>query len=102
MSSPRPLRIRSDVPATLPPLRCRSQAMLRRSSCGNMELIWVICAGSTARLREEPLLLLPPEEEDMGLLRYQRMAKKPTSATARSWGMLIEVSVWAIFAVTFT
>jgi hypothetical protein len=33
------------------------------------------------------------------LLRYQRMAKKPTRATARSWGILIDVSVWAIVAV---
>jgi len=46
------------------------------------------------------LLLLPPGEEDVGgLLRYHRMAKKPTRATARSCGMLIEVSVWAIVAV---
>ena len=50
---------------------------------------------------------LPPREEegdgagasDAGLLSNQRMAKKPTSATARSWGMLIEVSVWAMVAV---
>ena len=27
------------------------------------------------------------------------MAKKPTSATARSCGMLIDVSVWAMVAV---
>ena len=86
----------------MPPLRCRSQAMLRRSSCGNMALTWEIWAGSTARLlREEPamLLLLPGAEEPGGLLKYQRMAKKPTRATARSCGMLIEVSVWAMVAV---
>ena len=65
-----------------------------------MALTWVICAGSTARLREVPaLLLLPGAEEPGGLLKYQRMAKKPTRATARSCGMLIEVSVWAMLAV---
>jgi hypothetical protein len=65
-----------------------------------MALTWVIWAGSTARLRdEEALLPLPPEEEEGGgLLRYQRIAKKPTRATARSCGMLIEVSVWAMLA----
>ena len=74
--------------------------MLRRSSCGNMALTWVICAGSTPRFaRDELLLLLPLGEEGGGLLRYQRMAKKPTSATARSCGMLIDVSVWAMVAV---
>lgn len=45
------------------------------------------------------LLPLPGEDDPGGLLRYQRRAKKPTRATARSWGMLIEVSVWAIVAV---
>lgn len=30
-------------------------------------------------------------DDEIGLLRYQRMAKKPTRATARIWGMLIEV-----------
>jgi hypothetical protein len=48
------------------------------------------------------LLLLLPGEEGGGLLRYQRMAKKPTRATARSWGMLIDVSVWAMVAVLWS
>lgn len=30
-------------------------------------------------------------EGEVGLLRNQRMARKPTRATAMSWGMLIEV-----------
>ena len=67
-----------------------------------MALTWEIWAGATARLlREAPALLLPlpGEEEPGGLLRYQRMAKKPTRATARSCGMLIDVSVWAMVAV---
>ena len=34
----------------------------------------------------------------VGLLRYQRRARKPTIATAISWGMLIEVCVSAILA----
>lgn len=68
-----------------------------------MALTWVIWAGSTARLREVPALLLLPDEEAPpgGLLKYQRMAKKPTRATARSCGMLIEVSVWAMVAVVY-
>lgn len=75
--------------------------MLRRSSCGNMALTWAICAGSTPRLARDELLLLLllPGEEGGGLLRYQRMAKKPTSATARSCGMLIDVSVCAMVTV---
>ena len=52
-------------------------------------------------MREVPALLLLPGEEAPpgGLLKYQRIAKKPTRATARSCGMLIEVSVWAMVAV---
>lgn len=78
--------------------------MLRASSCGNMLLICTICAGSTARLRVLRALLDVPVLEVLvvvgrGLFMYQRRAKKPTSATARSCGMLIEVSVWAMVAV---
>lgn len=77
--------------------------MLRASSCGNMLLICAICAGSTARLRVLRALLLLEEvvlvDVGRGLFMYQRRAKKPTSATARSCGMLIEVSVWAMVAV---
>ena len=32
-----------------------------------------------------------------GLLKNHLMARKPTSATAMSWGMFIEVSWWAMF-----
>jgi len=63
-----------------------------------MALTCATCAGSTPRFAREELLLLPGVEGG-GLLRYQRMAKKPTSATARSCGMLIDVSVCAMFAV---
>lgn len=52
-----------------------------------MALICSIFALSTA------LLPLADEEEppEGGLFMNQRIARKPTRATARSWGMLIEV-----------
>ena len=61
--------------------------MVRRSSCGKTAETWLTFAMSTC---------LEPREDvgavgDVGLLRYQRMAKKPTRATAMICGMLIDV-----------
>ena len=49
-------------------------------------LVMSICCRPPLRLDAEA-----EEGEEEGLLRNQRMAKKPTSATAMIWGMLIEV-----------
>lgn len=93
MSSPRPPSTLSVVAATFPPFRCRSHAMLRRSRSGKILWIESTFATSTGRpalaLDEEPELLA--EAPPAGLERYHRMARKPTRATARSCGILIEV-----------
>ena len=66
--------------------------------------IWVIFCGSIPRLLPEVLFVGLVVVEGLvvvvgtGLLRYQRKARKPTIATAISWGMLIEVCVSAILA----
>lgn len=60
-----------------------------------MEVTWLILVTSTCLpLREEEEG--GGAEAEAGLLRNQRMAKKPTMATARIWGMLIEVWLSAI------
>ena len=85
------------VAATLEPLAFRSQAMERGSTCGNMAETWAILVGSTScpALRLLPLAFVevPDDEETEGLLRNQRMAKKPTRATAMICGRLMEVCV---------
>ena len=67
--------------------------MVRWSSCGNMAETCEILVGSTFRVRDEDdELEAAPVEGEEGLLRYQRIARKPTRATAKSCGMFIEVS----------
>ena len=91
VSSARPLRTFSVVAATFPPLRDRSQAMARRSSCGNMCAIWSICAGLTrgaARLAATGRATLL-----VGLLRYHRTANTVTTTKTSICGMLSVCSV---------
>ena len=62
-----------------------------------MAFICSIFALSTALLFLEPEEEPFEEDEEGGLFMNQRSARKPTRATARSWGMLIEVcEAWAI------
>ena len=88
LSNPLPPSTRSVVAATFPPFQCKSHAIVLRSSCGNMAATWSTLLTSTCRPREDELFGGVVEG---GLLRYQRIARKPTRATAMSWGMLIEV-----------
>ena len=88
VSRARPPRTRSMVASTFPPFRWRSHAILRRSSWGNTEEICSTLLGSTWCRREPDAEL--DVEDDEGLLMNHRIARKPTTATAMSWGMLID------------
>lgn len=94
LSKPLPPKTLSVVAATFPPFRCRSHAIALRSSCGNIADTWSTLLTSTCRSREEELGV-----DDAGLLRNHRIARKPTSATAMSCGMLIEVWLSAMLDV---
>lgn len=90
VSRPRPLSTLSVVAEALPPFRCRSHAISRRLSCGNIVAIWSTCAGfmrGAERAGVTPACVLD------GLLRYHRDARKMTTRKTRTWGMLIDCSV---------
>lgn len=60
-----------------------------------MEETWSTLVTSTCRPLRDDEVLEEAAVEEMGLLRNQRMAKKPTSATAMIWGMLMEFCEWS-------
>jgi hypothetical protein len=99
VSSPRPLNTRSVVAAAFPPFRCRSHAMSRRLSCGNICAMSSICRwfrrGAAARVEVGRV----PWAD--GLLKYQRMARKVTTRKTRTWGMLIDCSVMVALCVVW-
>jgi len=90
VSRPRPLSTLSVVAEALPPFRCRSHAISRRLSCGNIVAIWSICAGfMRGAERAGAACAWVPD----GLLRYHRDARKMTTRKTRTWGRLIDCSV---------
>jgi hypothetical protein len=99
VSSPRPLNTRSVVAAAFPPFRCRSHAISRRLSCGNICAMSSICRwfrrGVAARVEVGRV----PWAD--GLLKYQRMARKVTTRKTRTWGMLIDCSVMVALCVVW-
>lgn len=86
LSKPLPLNALSVVIAMFPPFRCRSHAISRRSSCGNICASCSTCAGFTLSCRDD----LADEEEEVedGEKKYHRRAKKVISRTAISCGIL--------------
>lgn len=93
-----PLNIFSVVAAILPPLRCKSHRIVRRSTCGN-----ICCILSTATSRclccdkeSRPCPLAPDEAFD-GQKRYLKTSP-PSTTTTTSVGMLISLDMSLLFA----
>lgn len=89
ISSPLPPSIRSVVAAALPPFRCKSHAMSRLLSCGNICATWSICAGFMRVVERWGVARVWGAE---GLLKYHRMARTVTMRNTMTCGTFMDCS----------
>lgn len=89
VSNPLPPSIRSVVAAALPPFRCKSHAMSRLLSCGNICATWSICAGFMRGVERWEVARVCGAE---GLLKYHRMARTVTMRKTMTCGMFMDCS----------
>ena len=83
------------VAATLPPLRCRSHMISRRSSCGNICAIWATCSGVKRGLGLDRALGSGALLLADGFAVYHRTARKVTMTKTTIWGTLRVCSAMA-------